>query len=190
MANEQYQHAIGTFPTREHAEAALRELRDADFNMDKISVIAQNADSQERMEGKQVQSSEEQAAEGAVAGVTGGTLIGSFLGLIGGLGVVAIPGLGAAAEVGIVLANTLLGSGVGAAGGGIIGALIGWGLPEDQARYYKEMLSQGNYVVMLEGTEREVKGAEAILQNRLIRDWNIYYAPTNHPYTGMGMGMI
>lgn len=190
MASEQYQHAIGTFPTREHAEAALRELRDSGFNMDKISVIAQNADSQKPMGAKEVHSPEQQAQEGAIAGATGGTLIGSFLGLLGGLGVIAIPGLGAAAEVGIVLANTLLGSGVGAAGGGIIGALVGWGLPEDQAQYYKEILSQGNYVVMLEGTEREVKGAEAILQNRLIRDWNIYYAPTTHPYTGMGMGMI
>lgn len=189
MASDQNQHAIGTFPTREHAEAALRELRDADFNMDKVSVIASQREEQKSMGGKQVQSVK-QVEEGAVAGATGGGLIGGFLGLIGGLGVIAIPGLGAAAEVGIVLANTLLGSSIGAAGGGVIGALMGWGLPEEQAQYYQEMLSQGSYVVMLEGTEAEVKGAETILQNRLIQDWNVYYAPTTYPYTGTEMGMI
>ncbi len=42
MASNELKHAIGTFTTREDAEYALRELRDAGFNMDKVSVIAKN----------------------------------------------------------------------------------------------------------------------------------------------------
>lgn len=111
------------------------------------------------------------------------------MGLIGGLGIIALPGVGAVAELGIVLANTLLGSGFGAAGGGLVGALIGWGIPEEQARYYDEMLSQGQYIILMEGTKAELSGAEAILQNRRIQNWGIYGVgmPSTYPNTGMGI---
>ena len=43
-----------------------------------------------------------------------GAVTGGAIGLIGSLGVLAIPGVGAAAEVGFLLGNTLMGSGIGA----------------------------------------------------------------------------
>lgn len=43
MTTDNLKRAVGTFPTRQNAEAALMELRDVGFNMDKISAIAQNA---------------------------------------------------------------------------------------------------------------------------------------------------
>ena len=115
--------------------------------------------------------------------------------MIGGLGVIALPGVGAVAELGIVLANTLLGSGIGAAGGGLVGALIGWGVPEDRAKFYDEMLAQGKYVVLMEGTQAEISGAEAILKNRRIQDWGVYgtMGTTAYPgttYTGPGTGIV
>ena len=188
MATNELRHAIGTFATREDAEYALRELRDAGFNMDKVSVIAKNVESDERIGGVEVKSASEQAKGGAKAGATAGAATGGLMGLIGGLGVIALPGVGAIAELGIVLANTLLGSGIGAAGGGLVGALIGWGIPEDRARYYNDMLSQGKYVVLMEGTQAEISGAEAILKNRRIQDWSVYNTMgTTYPNTGMGI---
>ncbi len=187
MATNKLQRAVGTFATRQDAESALRELRDAGFNMDRVSVIAQEAKPQEDMGGAEVKSASEQAQGGAAAGATAGAATGGLMGLIGGLGIIALPGVGLAAELGIVLANTLLGSGIGAAGGGLVGALIGWGIPEDQARYYEEMLSQGRYIVLMEGTQAEISGAEAILKNRRIQDWGIYNTMgTIDPGTGMG----
>ena len=166
--------AVGTFATREDAEFALQELQNAGFNMDRVSVIAKNPESNANMSGAEVKSPEEQAKGGAGAGATAGAATGGLMGLIGGLGVIALPGVGAVAELGIVLANTLLGSGIGAAGGGLVGALIGWGIPEDRARYYNDMLSEGKYIVLMEGTQAEISGAEAILKNRRIQDWAIY----------------
>ena len=87
-------HAIGTFATREDAEYALRELRDAGFNMDKVSVIAKNPEHGDNIGGAEVKSTSEQAKGGAAAGATAGAATGGLLGLIGGLGVIALPGEG------------------------------------------------------------------------------------------------
>lgn len=178
MAIGELRHAVGVFPTRQDAQLALSELRDAGFNMDKVSVINRDAGRQDQIGGADVvKTPEEQAAGGAGAGATAGAATGGVLGLIGGLGVLAIPGIGPVAEVGIVLANTLLGSGIGAAGGGLVGALIGWGIPEERAQYYDERISAGEYVVLVEGTEAEIRSAEAVLNGRGIRDWGVYGAP-------------
>lgn len=39
MASRRYKRAIGTFPHRKQAEAALNELRDSGFSMDRVSVL-------------------------------------------------------------------------------------------------------------------------------------------------------
>ena len=186
MAIGQIRRAIGLFPSRSDAEAALHRLRDAGFNMDKVSVVARDAGEADQVAGARVDHDRsEQAKGGAGAGAIAGTATGGLVGLFGSLGVLAIPGIGPVAEVGIVLANTLLGSGIGAAGGGLIGALIGWGVPEDQAKYYNTRVYENNeYLVMVEGSERDLRDAEVVLNNYGIRDWGIYDTPagsTNTP---------
>ncbi|MGF1487885.1 MAG: general stress protein [Prochloraceae cyanobacterium] len=180
-----YRHAIGTFATYEQAQFALQELSNAGFNMDKVSIITQNPE-ETSTNGARVKPASEQAKGGAGAGATAGAATGGILGLFGGLGALFIPGVGPIAELGIVLANTLLGSGIGAAGGSLVGALIGWGIPEDRANYYNDLLSQGNYLILVEGTEAEINLAESVLQKRSVNDWSVYGAPTAHPTTGMG----
>lgn len=184
MADNNLKRAVGTFPTRQDAEVALVELRDAGFEMNNISAIAQDPVGQE-MADVEVASSEERAQEGLSTGAILGATTGGMLGLIGSLSILAIPGVGIATEAAVLLGNALLGSGVGAAGGSIVGALIGWGIPEEQAVYYQELLSQGSYVVLVEGTEAEINGAEAILLNHQLNNWNIYNAPGNHNLTGL-----
>ncbi|MGP1373470.1 MAG: hypothetical protein ACTS3T_11635 [Almyronema sp.] len=170
------QRAIGLFPDRATAEAALVKLRDAGFNMDKISVVTDTdrAASAPAMAGTEVKGKDEQAAGGAKAGAVAGTATGGIMGLVGGLGVLAIPGVGPALELGVVLANTLLGAGIGAAGGGLIGALIGWGVPEDKANYYNSRVDAGDYLVLAEGTTQEIEMAEAILSENRVQNWYRY----------------
>ena len=176
MTDNKLKRAVGTFPTRKDAEVALINLRDAGFNMDRVSAIAQNPTGEDIAD-VEVKSSAERAKEGAETGAVMGATTGGILGLIGSLSVLAIPGVGIATEVAVLLGNALLGSGVGAAGGSLAGALIGWGIPEEQAEYYQELVSEGNYVVLVEGTEAEVNGARAILLNSQISNWNVYNAP-------------
>ena len=184
MSNQQ-QKAVGTFLTRQDAEEALLELRNAGFNMDKISAIAKDPSDAEKLADVEVKSSSERAKEGAETRAMMGAATGGILGLIGSFSVLAIPAVGIATEVAVLLGNTLLGTGMGAAGGSIVGALIGWGIPEKEAEYYSELLSQGSYVILVEGTRAEISGAEAILLNRQIQNWNIYHAPNHRNFMGI-----
>ncbi|HEY9608584.1 general stress protein [Allocoleopsis sp.] len=171
------QRAVGIFSNRRDAEDALTELRDAGFDMNKFSVIVKNADANDRIGGAEVSDRKEEQMEGATkTGATTGAVTGGLIGLIGGLSLLAIPGVGPVAEAGVVLANTILGSAIGAAGGAIVGALIGWGVPEERAKYYDDRVSQGDYLIVLEGTAEEILRAEAILDNRGVLDWGIYDA--------------
>jgi hypothetical protein len=45
------------------------------------------------------------------------------------------------------IAAVLTGGAIGAAGGGLLGALIGYGIPEDQARRYETGIREGNIVM-------------------------------------------
>ncbi|WP_035993056.1 general stress protein [Leptolyngbya sp. KIOST-1] len=175
----QFQRAVGLFATRQEAERAMYRLRDSGFPMDRISVVAKSGEGLRDLSSNQDydpnKPKSEQALGGAGAGAKAGAITGGAVGLIGSLGVLAIPGVGAVAEVGFLLANTLLGTGIGAASGGLLGALIGWGVPEDRANYYNDRVhNKGEYLVLVEGSEQEIRAAESVLQESGIRDWGVY----------------
>jgi hypothetical protein len=86
------------------------------------------------------------APEGAVVGVTSGGVLGGTLGLLAGIGALAIPGLGPFIAAGPLMA-TLSGAAAGAAVGGVAGALIGLGIPEIEAKKYEGKLRGGNILI-------------------------------------------
>ena len=143
-------HAVGVFPNRVQAEQALSQLRDSGFPMQQVSAIAKDAASRDRL--NNTSQTGNSAGEGARAGAIAGGATGGLLGLIEGLAVLAIPGFGPAAAPGAVLANTLVTGGIGAAIGGLGGALIGWGIPEEQAKFYQNRVARGDYLIVVEGT--------------------------------------
>lgn len=188
IASKQAQRAIGLFSTRQAAESALHRLKDAGFDMGKVSVITDHDENLVDLEDKK--SSQDQAEGGASAGAGAGAVTGGVIGLAGSLGILAIPGIGPLAEAGVLLANTLLGGGIGAASGGLIGALIGWGVPEEQAAFYNNRLvNNDEYLILVEGTEAEIRGAEAIIKDHGVHDWNIYNTPGT-PIDNHGTGQV
>lgn len=181
--------AVGLFSTRQEAEQALHQLRDSGFHMDCVSVVAKSGEGLGDLtpdgDFDPDKTKPEQTQDGAGAGATAGALTGGAIGLIGSLGVLAIPGVGPVAGAGILLANTLLGSGIGAASGGLLGALIGWGIPEDRADYYNDRVyNNDDYLVLLEGTEQEIQSAESVLSQHGIRDWGVYGATGSPIHAG------
>lgn len=182
MATTQQRRAIGVFATRQEAENALVELKNSGFPMGRVSVIAQNADRPDEIAG--VDTSDrvtDEADEGAAAGAVTGTALGGAVGLLAGLGFLAIPGLGplfAAGTIGTTLATTAAGAGIGAASGSLVGALAGLGIAEDRAKVYDRRVSQGGYLVIVDGTAEEIHVAESILNHRGIQEWGIYDTPT------------
>jgi hypothetical protein len=75
------------------------------------------------------------------------------------------------------LASAFSGAAIGAAAGGLMGALVGLGIPEERARVYNDRITQGDYLVIVDGTEADLHQAEAILGDRGIQDWGIYDIP-------------
>jgi hypothetical protein len=61
--------------------------------------------------------------------------VGGALGLLAGIGALAIPGVGPLIAAGPIMA-ALAGLGVGGAVGGLVGALVGMGIPEYEAKRY------------------------------------------------------
>lgn len=104
------------------------------------------------------------APEGAVAGVAGGGAVGATLGLLAGIGALAIPGLGPFIAAGPLMA-ALSGAAAGAAVGGLTGALVGMGIPEIEAKRYEGKIKDGNILISVH-TENadQVKRAEQIFK--------------------------
>lgn len=173
--------AIGVFSHRRDAEAALTELRDARFPMDRVSLIAKN-EGGDQIAGVDMHAQAQtgnKADEGAKAGAATGGALGGLGGLLVGLGALAIPGIGPVVLGGAAataLATTLAGGAIGAAAGGLTGGLVGLGIPEDRARVYNDRVAKGDYLVMIDGTEAETRQAESILRRHGIHEWNIFDA--------------
>jgi len=179
----QHKRAIGTFSDHRDADAALSELRDSGFSMDMVSIVGQDINRNSSVAGAEGSdrlsdlSEHSRADEGAKTGATTGGAVGGLTGLLVGLGMVAIPGVGPVMLAGAgatALATALTGGAIGAATGGILGGLVGLGIPEGRARAYSDRIDQGDYLVMVVGTDEDIQRAQNILSHRGINDWGIY----------------
>jgi uncharacterized membrane protein len=170
--------AVGTFPNKDEAEAALNDLRSSNFPMDRVSILAKDRDRSEQIDTSDMRDrshdrGDNESQEGAGIGAVAGTVLGGIGGLLVGLEALIIPGVGPFLAAGTI-ATTLAGAGIGAAAGSLIGALTGAGIPEEDARDYSRRIEEGSYLIMVEGTEDEINRAGSILRNRNIRNWNVY----------------
>ncbi|MEO7432846.1 MAG: hypothetical protein ABIR62_12665 [Dokdonella sp.] len=86
------------------------------------------------------------APEGATTGGVAGLGVGAALGWLAGIGALAIPGVGPFIAAGPIMA-ALGGAAVGTAAGGVIGALVGMGIPEFEAKRYDAKIREGNILI-------------------------------------------
>ena len=183
MVVGQHRRAVGVFSTRQEAEIALSELKNSGFPMARLSVIARDADRHDELAGADLSDRvTNETDEGAATGAVTGTALGGLAGLLVGLGALTIPGAGpliAAGSIGTTLATTAAGAGIGAASGGFVGSLAGLGIADEKAQVYGDRVSQGGYLVIVDGTSEEIRLAETILSARGIQEWGIYDYPTS-----------
>jgi hypothetical protein len=178
--------SVGVFPTRRAAELALEELKNSGFPMDKVSVIAKDGDRQSDIADVEVEDHDRvgnKADEGAATGAVTGGVLGGLTGLLVGLGTLAIPGIGPIMLAGAgatALATTVAGGAIGAAAGSLVGALVGLGIPEERARVYNDRVAQGEYLVIVDGTDAEIDHAYKILHNHQIEEYGVYDVPATN----------
>lgn len=141
---------VGMFENTRDVDQAVEALNKAGFGKAQMGVIARRGVVKEKTS----------LATTTEIGAIAGGAIGGVGGLLVGLNVVtlAIPGIGevvAAVDLLTVLGATLLGAGIGAFSGGIVGALVGLGLPEHEAHVYAEGVKRGNILITVQSpTER------------------------------------
>ncbi|HZR84643.1 MAG TPA: hypothetical protein VFD92_26350 [Candidatus Binatia bacterium] len=128
--------------TRMQAESIVADLRVAGFAPNDISVLFPDTTGTRDL-GHEMNS---KAPEGATTGAATGGILGGALGWLAGIGALAIPGLGPFIAAGPIMA-ALAGSAAGAAVGGIGGALVGFGVPEVEAKQYEGKIKSGNVLI-------------------------------------------
>ncbi len=150
---------VGVFEDHHAADKAISDLMKAGFSKDQIGAAMRHNDRLKGVETK-AESDETYAEEGAVAGA----LTGLGLGALAGLGVLAgaIPVVGpaiTAGTLGVLLTNAAAGAGIA----GLVGALVGAGVPEEEAKYYHEEFEAGRTIVTVKADGRADE-ATAILR--------------------------
>ncbi len=116
------------------AAATVSALERAGIASSNISLIANKTVSS--------QYAEVDDASDAATGLGVGAVAGGTVGLLTGLGLLAIPGLGPVVAAGW-LAATAVGAVAGGTVGGIVGALVSVGVPEEHAEVYSEVVRRG-----------------------------------------------
>lgn len=174
-----YYRAAGVFHDREALEDAIRDLKNADFDMEDVSLMARDVKDVEGAKEITEETGGNEAAEGAGAGATAGTVLGAIGGFLVGIGALIIPGIGPVVAAGefATIGSTLAGAGIGAAGGGIVGGLVGLGIPEEKAKVYQDRVNAGDYLLMVRGTKEAVDRAGSLLGDRGIEEYGVYEAP-------------
>lgn len=152
---------FGIYSTRAAVENAADSLINAGFQSSDISVLLP-----ENLGGTKEIGTEKatKAPEGTAVGVTTGGVIGGTLGVLAGVGLLAIPGIGPFIAAGPIMAG-LAGLGVGGAVGGLTGALVGAGIPEFEAKRYEGRLQKGGILLSVHcDTSDEIKRAKQVME--------------------------
>ena len=139
---------VGVFDDPIKAREAVAELRQAGFRDDQIGVVSHGRDDDE---GSTEVDKGDAVAEGALAGVAAGAGVGALwgLGIMAGL----LPAIGPVIAGG-TLAAILASAATGAAAAGLVGALIGMGIPKEEAKYYDEQFRAGRTIITVQGDQQ------------------------------------
>jgi hypothetical protein len=143
---------IAAFADPLEARQCIEDLRSAGFSEDEIGVVAPEdleLDREEVAEHSMV-------AEGSVVGAFAGAGLGSLWGVAMVTGLLPVIG---PIVAGGLLASVIVTAAAGAALGSLAGALVGLGVPEEEAARYEQKLHEGHVVVTVKPHSR---GSEAL----------------------------
>jgi hypothetical protein len=161
MSQNKKTSVLGIYTSRVSVENATDALVRSGFSASDVSVLLP-----ENLGPKSIGTEKAtKAPEGAATGATTGAVLGGGLGLLAGIGALAIPGLGPFMAAGPIMA-ALAGMGVGGTVGGFTGALVGLGIPEYEAKRYEGRLQKGGILLSVHcDTSDEIKRAKDLMKS-------------------------
>jgi hypothetical protein len=163
--------AAGVFSNVSHADQAVRNLLNAGFTTEQITVICSDEARQRHFRAFE---QEKRLEDTAVGDPLKGGLIGGALG-----GLVSLAGIVATGGVGIVAVGPLLGGGIA---GSLLGLLAGQGVENEKARFYDQAVAKGQILVAVEDktdlSDTRLAQAEALLAKAGAEPIELHEAPT------------
>ncbi|MGF1590713.1 MAG: hypothetical protein ACFCU7_16015 [Pleurocapsa sp.] len=141
------QRAIGSFDNPLNTEAALKELDNSHFSLDRVLVIAHNLEGENQIVGTELGESLRDRFEQRISSV-------------------AKHDSDPSQEPTVI---------------SLTQALTQLDIPLDAARSYNDLVTQGKYLVMVEGNQGDISGAKTILKRCGIQDWTVYKVVLEHP---------
>jgi hypothetical protein len=152
---------FGIYKTVPLAESAVDRIMAAGFTSNDISVLLPDNQSTKDF----AHEKNTKAPEGTTTGVATGGVIGGALGLLAGIGALAIPGVGPFIAAGPIM-GALAGLGAGGAVGGFLGAMVGMGMPEYEAKRYEGRVKEGGILLSVHcNSSEEVSRAKDLLKS-------------------------
>ena len=152
---------VGVYAALDEAETAVRRLDERGFAIGNVSIVDRDLTSEREIRG--FVSTGDVAKRGA--GVGG--WIGGIFGLLVGAALIWVPGFGpllVAGPLAAMILGGVEGATVGVAGGGLLGALIGFGVSREHILKYEDHLRGGSYLVIAHGSPEDLARAEDILR--------------------------
>jgi hypothetical protein len=147
MTTEKVIQIVGIYDKEIQAVQAVEELKYQGYAQEDISMITNNREMLEKLGIDKP--SRSKMNEGAKTGAATGSLIGGLAGLLAGFGAFTIPGIGPILAAGPIAA-AFVGGSAGIGVGGITGALIGLGIPEEDASRYEQEMHHEKILVLVE----------------------------------------
>ena len=152
---------VAVYPSHTSAEAAVKELQQSGFDMQKLSIVGRDYHTDEHVVGY-YNTGDRMKYWGKLGAFWGG-----FWGFLFGSAVFFIPGVGP-----LVLAGPLVGWLVGALEGAVVvggtsalgAALFSIGIPKDSILQYETALKTDKFVVIAHGSADDVAQAQEILK--------------------------
>src|SRR5277367_1005053 len=157
---------FGIYQNEKQAERTVDDLLGAGFLNDDVSVLLPDVRGTKDF----AHDKGTKAPEGTAAGVATGGVVGGTLGLLAGIGLLAIPGIGPFIAAGPIV-TALAGVGVGGTVGGLIGALVGMGIPEYEAKRYEGHIKAGGILLSVHcDTSEKIARAKDLLKHTGAQD--------------------
>lgn len=157
------QNVVAVFPQLAAAKAAIKQLSHDGVSQDHISLVAHSLEDDIEVQSflTHGDKTETDAARGAV--------VGGLLGLLAGAAFFWIPGFGP-----LVILGPLATGFTGGAVGALVGAMTGWGIPQDHVHRYEQKIQAGGVLVIVHGSPLLVSAAYRILSEANPQELTLY----------------
>lgn len=150
--------SIALFNSHEEAVHALGELKNKGIDLKKVSLVGKAEIVDDKIH---VKSNKALIAAPTIAG----TVIGSTIGLLTGIGLFAIPGLGVLFGAGAIV-GALAGFDLGLVAGGVTTMLVELGIGEEDHVKYEEHIKEGGFLMVIDGSEADIAKAEQVIEGK------------------------